>query len=89
MGRDPTADHEDQSPEIEAMRARRHGKIECYESTLRKGPRRGERRFFWRAVASNGRIVADSGEGYNSEQARDDGLDAARTVLNTGQRVDL
>lgn len=89
MAKDPTADHEDQSPETEAMRARRYGKVECYESNLKKGPKAGQRRFFWRARATNGEVVADSGEGYNSEAARDNGLDAARMILLHGQRVDL
>lgn len=89
MAKDPTQDHEDQSSETEAMRARRHGKIECFAAPVKKGIHRGQRRYYWNARAANGRVVADCGEGYNSEQARDDGLDAARSILNSGQRVDL
>lgn len=42
------------------------GKFELYQS------RNGEWR--WRLVAPNGRTIADSGEGYSSKQACQEGI---------------
>lgn len=42
------------------------------------------RRYFWRAKAANGEIVA-SGEPYNSPEARDQGIETAAMVLVSGR----
>lgn len=81
---DETLNHEDDSEPTKAKRVERHGSVECYHKRTRFGVRH-----YWRAKSSNGNIVADSGEGYNSEAARDEGLDLARRALTNGQRVDL
>ena len=81
----PETDHEDNSPDAQHDRTVRFGRVECYSNkTASIG-----RRWYWRARSPNGEIVADSAEGYNSAAARDDGLDAARSALLHGQRVDL
>ncbi len=46
------------------------GKFEMYESS------NGEWR--WRLVAPNGRTIADSGEGYSSKQACQDGIESVK-----------
>jgi uncharacterized protein YegP (UPF0339 family) len=35
----------------------------------------------WRLVATNGNIIADSGEGYNSKQGAERGIDAVRRAV--------
>jgi uncharacterized protein len=34
----------------------------------------------WRLVAANGRVIADSGEGYNNESDCDHGIDLVRST---------
>lgn len=46
------------------------GKFEMYQSS------NGEWR--WRLVAPNGRTIADSGEGYSSKQACQDGIKSVK-----------
>lgn len=46
------------------------GKFELYQSP------NGEWR--WRLVAPNGRTIADSGEGYSSKQACQDGIESVK-----------
>lgn len=45
------------------------------------------RRWYWRAVAGNGEIVA-IGEGYNSAEARNRGIGTASRILAKGQIMD-
>ena len=51
----------------------RHAKLQIY--------RDGRREWRWRLRASNGRILADSGEGYRRRRSARDAVDRVRTVL--------
>jgi uncharacterized protein YegP (UPF0339 family) len=55
-------------------------RIEKYSKLTLRG-----RRWYWRLRHVNGNIMADSAEGYNSKQARDDAL---TTVLSAVQHWD-
>lgn len=56
-------------------------KFEMYESS------NGEWR--WRLVAPNGRTIADSGEGYSSKQACQEGIQSVKRWAPQAQVVEL
>jgi len=43
----------------------------------------------WRLVASNGRNIAESGEGFSSKQACLDGIESVRKTASAAQIVEL
>lgn len=60
---------------LDIFKRKRYGIIEVYID------KSGEYR--WRLKASNGRIVAESGEGYESSNDCEKGLKSARHNINT------
>lgn len=46
------------------------------------------RRYYWKAVASNGESVAIGGEAYNSKDKRNVGLTVAKIVLSQAGTLD-
>ncbi|MES3001356.1 MAG: DUF1508 domain-containing protein [Pseudomonadota bacterium] len=55
----------------------RKGKVEFYKD--RKGQHR------WRLIASNGRVVADSAEGYVTKAACENGFVAVASLVETAR----